>query len=96
VPERYSGLGADYETSRRAMPLRTGSGALPPGRDRTSVGCEKDGAAWVDENYGASWATTPAGMHGVVNDAQFLDATLASAFVARWCTGFRSRLLREL
>jgi len=23
----------------------TGSGALPQGRDRTSVGCEKDGAA---------------------------------------------------
>jgi len=33
---------------------------------------------------------TPSGMRGVLNDAMsiyFLDATLASAFVARWCTG---------
>jgi hypothetical protein len=33
---------------------------------------------------------TPAGLRGVVNDAvavYFLDATLASAFVARWCAG---------
>src|SRR5882672_4919177 len=41
---------------------------------------------------GASgWAMTAAGMRGVVNDAlaiYFLDATLASAFVARWCGGY--------
>ena len=33
-------------------------------------------------------AITPSGMRGVLNDAvsiYFLDATLASAFVARWC-----------
>ena len=33
---------------------------------------------------------TPSGMRGVLNDAvsiYFLDATLASAFVARWCAG---------
>jgi hypothetical protein len=32
----------------------------------------------------------PAGLRGVVNDAiaiYFLDATLAAAFVARWCAG---------
>jgi len=31
---------------------------------------------------------TPSGMRGVLNDAvsiYFLDATIASAFVARWC-----------
>jgi hypothetical protein len=31
---------------------------------------------------------TPSGMRGVLNDAvsiYFLDATLTSAFVARWC-----------
>jgi hypothetical protein len=31
---------------------------------------------------------TPAGMRGVINDAvavYFRDATLATAFVARWC-----------
>jgi hypothetical protein len=33
---------------------------------------------------------TPCGLFGVVNDAvavYFLDATLAAAFVARWCAG---------
>jgi hypothetical protein len=49
--------------------------------------------AWLDENCGANgWATTPSGMRGVLNDAvsiYFLDATLASAFVARWCAGYK-------
>jgi hypothetical protein len=44
---------------------------------------------WLDGNCGADgWAITPSGMRGVLNDAvsiYFLDATLASAFVARWC-----------
>ena len=38
------------------------------------------------------WAMTPAGMCGVVNDAlgiYLLDATLASAFVARWHAGYK-------
>jgi hypothetical protein len=47
--------------------------------------------AWLDENCGASgWAITPSGTRGVLNDAvsvYFADATLASAFVARWCIG---------
>jgi hypothetical protein len=33
---------------------------------------------------------TPSGTRGVLNDAAsiyFIDATLASAFVARWCLG---------
>jgi hypothetical protein len=36
---------------------------------------------------------TPSGVRGVLNDAvsiYFLDATLASAFVARWCAGSRA------
>ena len=49
--------------------------------------------AWLDGNCGAgAWAMTPSGMRGVANDAlavYFLDATLASAFVARWCAGYR-------
>jgi hypothetical protein len=49
--------------------------------------------AWLDENCGADgWAMTPSGMLGVLNDAvsiYFLDATLASAFVARWCAGYK-------
>jgi hypothetical protein len=47
--------------------------------------------AWLDENCGAEgWAMTPSGKRRVLNDAisiYFADATLASAFVARWCVG---------
>jgi hypothetical protein len=47
--------------------------------------------AWLDENCGAdSWAMTPSGTRGVLNDAlsiYFAEATLANAFVARWCLG---------
>jgi hypothetical protein len=49
--------------------------------------------AWLDENCGSDgWAMTPSGLRGVLNDAvsiYFLDTTLASAFVARWCAGSR-------
>ncbi|HEX4595203.1 MAG TPA: hypothetical protein VH157_13055 [Bryobacteraceae bacterium] len=49
--------------------------------------------AWLDENCGIDgWAMTPSGTRGVLNDAAsiyFLDATLAGAFVARWCAGYR-------
>jgi hypothetical protein len=49
--------------------------------------------AWLDENCGAEgWAMTPSGMRGVLNDAvsiYFADAALASAFVARWCAGYK-------
>jgi hypothetical protein len=49
--------------------------------------------AWLDENCGADgWAMTPAGLRGVVSDAvaiYFLYATLAAAFVSRWCSGSR-------
>ena len=34
----------------------------------------------------------PAGLHGVLNDATAIhqnDATLAGAFVARWCAGYK-------
>jgi hypothetical protein len=45
--------------------------------------------AWLDQNCGAdSWAMIPSGTRGVLNDTMsiyFLDATLASVFVARWC-----------
>jgi hypothetical protein len=50
--------------------------------------------AWLDENCGADgWAMTPSGIRGVRNDAvsiYFADATLAGAFVARWCAGHRA------
>lgn len=48
---------------------------------------------WLDGNCDADgWAITPSGTRGMLNDAvsiYFRDATLASAFVARWCGGSR-------
>src|SRR5438477_5943351 len=46
---------------------------------------------WLDQNAGA--VMTPSGSRGVVNDAAaiyFADATIASAFVARWCAGHQA------
>jgi hypothetical protein len=49
---------------------------------------------WLDQNAAADgWAMTPSGARGVVNDAiaiYLADATIASAFVARWCAGHRA------
>jgi hypothetical protein len=49
---------------------------------------------WLDQNAGADgWAMTPSGTRSVINDAiavYFADATIASAFVARWCAGHRA------
>jgi len=45
--------------------------------------------AWLDANCGADgWTSIPSSTRGLVIDALaicFADATLASAFVARWC-----------
>ena len=53
---------------------------------------------WLDENAGANgWAMTPSGTRGVLNDAlsiYFGDPTLASAFVARWCAGYKIETAR--
>jgi hypothetical protein len=44
--------------------------------------------AWLDGNCGADgWALTPSGLRGV--SVYFLDPTLAGAFVARWCAGYK-------
>ena len=68
---------------------------------RIRIGVPSDGLGsrfdrikeWLDENCGASgWAMSPSGTRGVLNDAlsiYFGDATLASAFVARWCAGYQ-------
>ena len=48
--------------------------------------------AWLDDELRRGWAMTAAGLRGVVDDAlgiYFLDATLASAFVARWHAGYK-------
>lgn len=49
--------------------------------------------AWLDETCGeAGWASAPAGIAGVVNDAiafYFDDAAFAHAFVNRFCCGYQ-------
>jgi hypothetical protein len=56
-----------------------------------------DMMAWLDANCGAgNWAMAPAGLRGVVNDALASTSamsTLASAFVARWCIGYRAETI---
>jgi hypothetical protein len=55
---------------------------------------------WLDQNAGADgWAMTPSGARGVVNDAAaiyFADATIASAFVVRWCAGYSAEVAHGL
>jgi hypothetical protein len=53
--------------------------------------------AWLGANCGADgWTSTPSSTRGVVNDAlavYFLDVTIASAFVARWCAAQRVEIV---
>ena len=71
--------------AERLFPVRIRIG-VPPGGLAQRYSQITD---WLDANCGADgWALTPAGTRGVLNDAvsiYFADATLASAFVARWC-----------
>ena len=77
-------------TAERRFPVRIRIGVPPDGFGRRHT----EMTARLDENCGADgWAMTPSGMRGVLNDAvsiYFLDATLAGAFVARWCAGSRT------
>ena len=74
-------------TAERRFPVRIRLGVPPGGFGQRYT----EMTAWLDGNCGADgWAITPSGVRGVLNDAvsiYFLDATLASAFVARWCAG---------
>ena len=72
-------------SAERRFPVRIRI-AIPPnglGQRHSQI------TAWLDENCGVDGlAMTPSGTRGVLNDAlsiYFADATLASAFVARWC-----------
>jgi hypothetical protein len=75
--------------AERRFPVRIRIAIPPGGLGRRHVQM----TAWLDENCGADgWAMTPSGTRGVLNDAvsvYFGDATLANAFVARWCVGAR-------
>src|SRR5271167_4142239 len=72
-------------TAERRFPVRIRLGVPPDGFGQRYA----DMTAWLDENCGADgWAMTPSGTRGVMNDAlsiYFANATLANAFVARWC-----------
>ena len=72
-------------TAERTFPVRIRIAVPSEGLGRRHAQI----TAWLDENCGSDrWAMTPSGMRGVLNDAvsiYFADATLASAFVARWC-----------
>ncbi len=75
--------------AERRFPVRIRIAVPPEG-----LGVQLDHMKWwLDENCGAAnWAMTPSGIRGVVNDAlaiYCLDAALASAFVTRWCLGYR-------
>jgi hypothetical protein len=75
--------------AERRFPVRIRIGVPPGGFGRRHA----EMTVWLDGNCGADgWAMTPSGVRGVLNDAvsiYFVDATLASAFVARWCAGSR-------
>jgi len=77
-------------TAERQFPVRIRV-AVPPGGFGQRYSAL---TAWLDANRGAEgWAMTPSGMRGVLNDAisiYFTDATLANAFVARWCQGSKA------
>jgi hypothetical protein len=84
---RYTEIYPIYISSSR-FPVRIRVGVPPGGFGQP----HSQITAWLDENCGADgWAMTPSGMRGVLDDAvsiYFLDATLASAFVARRCAGY--------
>ena len=74
-------------SAERRFPVRIRIGVPPAGFGQRYA----EMTAWLDENCGSDgWAMTPSAMRGVLNDAisiYFADATLAGAFVARWCVG---------
>ena len=71
--------------AERRFPVRIRIGVPPSGFGQRYTEITE----WLDGNCGADGrAITPSGLRGVLNDAvsiYFRDATLASAFVARWC-----------
>jgi hypothetical protein len=74
-------------TAERCFPIRIRIGVPPQGLGQRHTQM----TSWLDENCSPDgWAMTPSGTRGVLNDAlsiYFVDTTLASAFVVRWCVG---------
>src|SRR5438270_6221359 len=80
---------AARDTDRR-FPVRVRIAVPPTGLGKQLTQMQD----WLDHNAGADgWGMTPSGERGVLNDAlsiHFADATIASAFVARWCAGHKA------
>jgi len=78
-----------HETERQ-FPVRVRIAVPPEGFGRQLAIMH----AWLDDTCGpAGWASAPAGLGGVVNDAvafYFDDAAFAHAFVNRFCCGYRA------
>jgi hypothetical protein len=76
--------------AERRFPARIKIGVPPGGFGQRYM----EMTAWLDANCGADgWAMARSGVRSVLNDAVsicFLDATVARAFVARWCAGSRA------
>ena len=72
-------------SAEHRFPVRIRIGVPPQGLGQRHTQM----TAWLDENCSpVGRAMTPSGTRGVLNDAlsiYFAAATLASAFVARWC-----------
>jgi hypothetical protein len=71
--------------AERRFPVRIRIGVPPSGFGQRYAEITE----WRDGSCGADrWTITPSGVRGVLNNAvsiYFIDAMLASAFVARWC-----------
>jgi hypothetical protein len=68
--------------AERRFPVRLRIGVSPSGFGQRYTEITE----WLDGNCGADgWAITPSGMRGDAVSIYFLDATLASAFLGRWC-----------
>ena len=81
--------GRTLREAERGFPVRVRIAVPPQGLGRQLAIMH----AWLDETCGADgWASAPAGLTGVLNDAvafYFENAAVAHAFVNRFCCGYR-------
>jgi hypothetical protein len=81
--------------NERRFPVRIRIGVPPTGLGKQLTQMQD----WLDHNAGADgWAMTPSGERRV-HDAlsiHFADAIIASAFLVRWCIGYRAEAVDGL
>lgn len=75
--------------TERTFPVRVRLAVPPDGFGRQLATMH----AWLDDTCGpGGWASAPAGIAGIINDAvafYFEDAAFAHAFVNRFCCAYR-------